>query len=168
MWRHLLTKFSSSEIPPVMVSTYGYVVPLAMFTTIIALSHHPNTRLTLVTLHQKVRIQSWLCLQIHCHLQAGFFKYLMVFTKSNEKERLYEVSILNIVLQSFWSMEYGRWNAESGSLRASGRRDSPLTLGRKSIHPSTRQMSQTLPRREMKWQNATYLAIYGHRAMCDQ
>ena len=76
-----------------MVSTYGYVVPLAMFTTIIALSHHPNTRLTLVTLHQKVRLQSWLCLQIHCHLQAGFFKYIMVTTKRNVRIRFQSLTL---------------------------------------------------------------------------
>ena len=31
MWRHLLTKFASYKVPPVMVSTHGSVVPLAMF-----------------------------------------------------------------------------------------------------------------------------------------
>ena len=31
MWRHLLTKFVSYKVPPVMVSTHGSVVPLAMF-----------------------------------------------------------------------------------------------------------------------------------------
>ena len=31
MWRHLLTRFTSYKVPPVMVSTHGSVVPLAMF-----------------------------------------------------------------------------------------------------------------------------------------
>ena len=31
MWRHLLTKFASYKVPPVMVSTHRSVVPLAMF-----------------------------------------------------------------------------------------------------------------------------------------
>ena len=31
MWRHLLTKFASYRVLPVMVSTHGSVVPLAMF-----------------------------------------------------------------------------------------------------------------------------------------
>ena len=31
MWRHLFTKFASYKVPPVMVSTHGSVVPLAMF-----------------------------------------------------------------------------------------------------------------------------------------
>ena len=31
MWCHLFTKFASYKVPPVMVSTQGSVVPLAMF-----------------------------------------------------------------------------------------------------------------------------------------
>ena len=31
MWRHLLTKFARYKVPPVMVSTHGSVVLLAMF-----------------------------------------------------------------------------------------------------------------------------------------
>ena len=31
MWCHLFTKFASYKVPPVMVSTHGSVVPLAMF-----------------------------------------------------------------------------------------------------------------------------------------
>ena len=31
MWHHLLTKFASCKVPPVMVSTHGSVVPLTMF-----------------------------------------------------------------------------------------------------------------------------------------
>ena len=30
MWRHLVTKFASYEVPPVMVSTHGSIVSLAM------------------------------------------------------------------------------------------------------------------------------------------
>ena len=35
MWRHLLTKFASYKVPPVMVLTHGSVVPLAMFFCIV-------------------------------------------------------------------------------------------------------------------------------------
>ena len=31
MWHHLFTKFASYKVPPVLVSTHGSVVPLAMF-----------------------------------------------------------------------------------------------------------------------------------------
>ena len=31
MWCHLFSKFASYKVPPVMVSTHGSVVPLAMF-----------------------------------------------------------------------------------------------------------------------------------------
>ena len=39
MWRQLLTKFASYKVPPVMVSTHGSVVPLAMFLYILKGCH---------------------------------------------------------------------------------------------------------------------------------
>ena len=35
MWCHLFTKFACCKVPPVMVSTHGSVVPLAMFVILV-------------------------------------------------------------------------------------------------------------------------------------
>ena len=42
MWRHMLTKFASYKVPPVMVSTLGSVVPLAMFRHVRRTRHFPE------------------------------------------------------------------------------------------------------------------------------